>query len=742
MTSKHQTQRHIGLIGATGVGVGAIVGGGILALAGAAFAATGPSAILAFALNGAIALLTALSFAEVSSKFPESGGTYAFAKKVLSVEAAFTVGWVVWFASIVAAVLYALGFGEFASVMVDELWRAAAGDSPAWLRQRPFVLVLAIGATAFYSVSLMWKSAGGGQWANIGKVTVFAILILSGLWFLPGRSTANVADALTPFFAAGGAGLIQAMGFTFIALQGFDLIAAVAGEIRDPSRTIPRAMLASLAIALAIYLPLLFVLVTVGMPVGQSITEASRANPETLIALAAQNYLGAFGFWLVIVAAVLSMLSALQANLFAASRVALSMARDRTLPRRLASLNPQRKTPVAAILATAALVIVILAVLPNVSAAGAASSLIFLITFALAHWIAILVRQRSLQQPPPFRSPLFPSVPVLGGLACAALAIYQGVAVPSAGGIAMVWLCVGGLLFLGLFAHRARLVDASSAALDPELVRLRGLTPLVLVPVANPDSAAGLITVANALAPPSVGRVLTLSIVVAPPEWAPPQDMEPVDRSQRVLREAIAASVEAGIPTEAMITVAAQPWPEITRVAQAHRCESLLLGFSQLSEDAIGTPLERVMSEVDADVVVLRAAKNWRLSDVHRVLVPVGGRGGHDHLRARLLASLSRSRRREVTFLQVVPPGTSAEEVTRRQRELRHMAVDLWPDDPQVIVTIGESPLDTLAQYASQSDLILLGVQRVGRRKKFFGQFALQVARKTTCPLLLICRRG
>jgi amino acid transporter len=74
-------QRHLGLVAATGVGVGAIVGGGILALAGVAFATTGPAAILAFGLNGVIALLTALSFAEMSSKFPESGGTYTFARK-------------------------------------------------------------------------------------------------------------------------------------------------------------------------------------------------------------------------------------------------------------------------------------------------------------------------------------------------------------------------------------------------------------------------------------------------------------------------------------------------------------------------------------------------------------------------------------------------------------------------------------------------------------------------------------
>ncbi len=81
--------RHLGLLGATGVGVGAIVGGGILALAGVAFATTGPSAILAFGLNGVVAMLTAVSFAELASRFPESGGTYTHARKVLTVEAAF-----------------------------------------------------------------------------------------------------------------------------------------------------------------------------------------------------------------------------------------------------------------------------------------------------------------------------------------------------------------------------------------------------------------------------------------------------------------------------------------------------------------------------------------------------------------------------------------------------------------------------------------------------------------------------
>ncbi len=77
--SQSSPQRSLGFIGATGVGVGAIVGGGILALAGVAFATTGPSAILAFALNGVVALVTVASLAELAARFPYSGGTYTYA---------------------------------------------------------------------------------------------------------------------------------------------------------------------------------------------------------------------------------------------------------------------------------------------------------------------------------------------------------------------------------------------------------------------------------------------------------------------------------------------------------------------------------------------------------------------------------------------------------------------------------------------------------------------------------------
>lgn len=738
----NENERRIGLLSAIGIGVGAIVGGGILALAGVAFAATGPSAILAFAINGVIAILTAISFAEMASKFPESGGTYAFSRKVLSVEAAFTVGWVVWFASIVAAVLYAIGFAHFLLVFLSGVLSAARIEAPGWLEGSYVVPGIALATTVLIAIGMAFRSGGGGNWANIGKLLVFGVVIVAGLWAAMNQPTDETTQAFRPFLASGIGGLVQAMGYSFIALQGFDLIAAVGGEVRNPTKNIPRAMIGSLVIALLIYLPLLFVITTVGTANGQTIAEAAAANPEGIVAVAAENFLGPTGFWLVIVAAVLSMFTALQANLFAASRIAFAMSRDRTLPATLGKVSESTQIPVYAVCVTAGLAALLIGVLPDVATAGAASSLIFLITFAIAHWLSVLVRQRSIENPPAFQSPWFPSVPVVGGIACLALALFQGASVPSAGSIALVWLGIGGLLFLALFARRARLMDVSSVASDPELARLRGNTPLVLVPIVNPQNAEAMIALADTLVPSEVGRVMLQTVVVAPDDWHPDEDLDPAKRLQAVVHELLRASAKLGIKVDTLTTVSSKPMEDIARVARLHRCESVLLGLSEITDESEGTPLEHLLSKLQADVVVLRANRDWQFAEADRILVPVGGRGGHDYLLARLLGSLSRKQKRQVTFIRVAPTNSSASDVKRFQRELDRMARDNVGGRCEREVILHDDPIAAVAERAQQSGLLVLGVQRIGPRQKLFGGFTRQIAGQTQCPIVVLSRRG
>lgn len=739
--SQNKKTKHLGMLGATGVGVGAIVGGGILALTGVAFATTGAGAIAAFALNGVIALITALSFAEMSSRFPQSGGSYVFAKKVLSVRAAFVVGWVVWTASIAAAALYALGFATFAVFAADQLWQTFLGNPPLWLGQPRLVTLLAVLATGFYALGLARTSVGGGRWETAGKMLVFAGVIAGGLWALTGSSAETVRTNLSPFLPRGGLGLLQAMGYTFIALQGFDLIAAVGGEIKDPGRTIPRAMVLSLALALVCYLPLLFVIAAVGVAPGQSISKLGADYPETVVAIAAQRFMGPSGLWLVSVAAILSMLSALQANLFAASRVAMAMAQDRTFPERLSGLHSSRGTPIKAIVATAAALLILLVLVPNVAAAGAAASLVFLLSFALAHWTAILARRRGGGYPAPFRAPWFPFFPIVGGVACLALAIFQAIAVPTAGVAVGLWFALGLVLYGWLFARRARVVDASTEVGDPQLTALRGRNPLVLVPIANPASAATLIEVANALTPSRVGRVLLLSVVNVDSASRSETSQPQLGYAHEVLRESLAASLSHGLALEALTTIATERWMEIVRVAKTHRCESLLLGFGKLNQDFVGTDFEDMMSRVDCDVVSLRAPSGWRLSQVERVLVPVGGKATHDELRARLLGSICRAGSRDITYMRVLPENTPARSYRSAQLGLTRIAQDEVPGSFHIEVVKDHAVEDVIARMAPEYDLIVLGTQRLSRRRKVLGELVVRALRGTSGAIILISRR-
>ncbi len=737
MQLQDDSRRSIGLIGATLIGVGAIVGGGILALAGIAFATTGPSAIVAFAVNGGIAVLTALSFAQLATRFPESGGTYTYARKVLAVDAAFAVGWVVWFASIVAAVLYALGFGVFLVPVLEQIVLACGGNPPGWLGARFAVVAYAVVAVAFYSWALVRSAGGGSQWPAVAKVVVFVAIIVGGLWVMvvhpPGAAT--LRGRFAPFFHHGGGGLVQAMGYTFIALQGFDLIAAVGGEIKQPERTIPRAMLLSLGTALVIYLPLLFLIVAIGVP-GGSIAAAAERNPEILIASAVGNFLGPAGYWLIVVAGLLSMLSALQANLLAASRFVRTMATDRTLPRRFGQMASANGTPVPAILLTAVTVAFLLIALPDVATAGAMSSLIFLASFALIHGLAYLVQRRDGVSH--FQSAAFPLIPVIGGAACLALALFQSVAVPSAGALAAMWLGVGAVVYVIYLAPGAKVVDASAVALDPGILRSRGQSPLVLVPIANPASAPMLVSMADALTPSGVARVLLLSVVRPPRDWSGEGLPTPLVDAQNILGNALSTAFKASLATEALITMGQDPWSEIERIADRYRCQSLVLGFGRLNESLMTGALETLMSRVRGDVKIVRAPMTWKVDDAQRILVAAAGRRDQSRIRAHLIGNMCRTRPREVTYLRVLPTTASAADERRARRDLVRLAADEAPGVSRIVVVRSDDTVSVITDRAAECDLLVLGLQRLDRRNKVFGDLVLDIAARTTCPLLMM----
>lgn len=717
---------------ATLIGLGAIVGGGILALGGHALARVGPAAIAVFAVNGIVAILTAGAFAELATRFPVSGGAYAYARKIVSVRAAFAVGWVLWFAYIVAGVLYALGFGVFLSALLRQM--AALGSATPTFLESPWLAPgLGIAAIVAYAAQMTQSGVRSSQGATWGKLVVFALLIVLGAARIPGLGSAHLVGALDGLTTAPAGAFLATMGLTFVALQGFDAIATVADRVKDPSRALPRAMLGSVGLALAVYLPLLAVTVIGGPAQGETIAQMASAAPDTVMADAARGYAGPVGWWLVAVAAVLAMASALHANLVAASQVALSMAADRTLPRSLGSLHPKTGTPTSALLATVLAMIVILSIVPDLESAGAAASLIFLMTFGAVNAMAILARRRLAPAPGTFRMALYPLPHIFAGGFCAVLLASQLLTDPGATAVTALWLALGVLLYGAVFAGRAEAMDAFSEGHDPHLLSARGRSSLILVPVSNPDQAGALTELAGVVSPPGAGEVLLLTVVRERSE-------EALVQGQDVLRRALLRTLEADPPPQALTVFGTDPGKQILHTATQHRCSALVLGLPRLGEDE-DSPLVRVIAESRTDLVVLRAPIDFRVSEARRILVPVGGRNAHDELRARLLGSLQRTGAREVTFLRVLSPSATDADEAAARKYLQDLAADEAPGKSNVEVVRSTSFPAVLAERSAQTDLLVLGMLKIGRRGRGFGQQVLEAARATDCAAVFIGRR-
>jgi basic amino acid/polyamine antiporter, APA family len=761
--------RSLGTRAATLLGVTAIVGGAPIVMAGAAFAAAGPAALLAVALDGALAILGALALAELGARFPRSGGAYVFAQRVLGIESAFAVGWLVLFGSLAAAAVFALGFASFAVAIAAALLEVAGRSVPGLISRPALEVALALAAVAAYGVRAYRRPRRPPAVLTAVKVIGMAGIGAAGLVGLGLRPEA-LDGALRPFLlgaggAAGLVGIAQAMGMMFIAFQGFVLISASAGDLRDPARTLPRASVLTIVIATALYLPLFLATATVGRPDGVGLLDFARATDATMVAVGAGRYLGDVGFWWVAATAVVAMLTALEAQLQGAARLARTMARDGTLPRRLARTG-SAGVPRGAVSASAAVAALLIVVLPEVRTAGVAAGLIFMIVLALGHLLALIVRHRSDPTRLPYRAPWAPASLWFGGGAALAVAVVNAVTVPAAGVVALAWLLLGALVYIAALKTQARALDAELEGAHPDVVALRGRRPLVLTPIANPANAEALVSVAHALAPPTVGRVTLLHVVRRPvgptpavpfesrraptppstdatesPDGAASTDLA---TAQRVLGASLEAAVGMGLTPQALTTLADDPWEEIARVARTLDCEGLLVGLSDLHDEATLARLDELLGRVRSDVVVLRAPEGWHLERCRKVVVPFAGRADQERLRARVLASLSRLANPHVEVVRLLPEDVGEASCRRVQRQLERLVEGRDLGRVHCIAEPTDDPVGALTLRAADADLLVLGLPRRDASGHALGAFAAAVAAGTpaTCAVMLIHARS
>src|SRR5512146_1174183 len=378
--AKFQTEvrlsREMTLLDATLIGVGAMIGAGIFVLTGIAAGVAGPALIVAFALNGVVTLFTAMSYAELGSCYHDAGGGYLWCKEGLPRWNGFLSGWMSWFAHAVACSVYALGFGAYFELVLNDL----GFQTPHWSFIGPDKLLAVGAALVFAYIDYRGASETGkvGNMVTGTKVIILLIFITFGLHVLLRHSGWH--QNFTPFMPHGWSGVVKAMGLTFIAFEGYEIIAQSSEEIKNPKKNIPKAVFYSLIIVVPIYLLVAFVaLGGVHPPNGMTAWDYLGAQKEIALVDVARHFFHG-GALMVLVAGLISTMSALNATVFSSSRVAFAMGRDRNFPGFFSRLHAKKNTPHWAIILSL-LIVVFMAVSLPIQDVATASDVMFLLIF-------------------------------------------------------------------------------------------------------------------------------------------------------------------------------------------------------------------------------------------------------------------------------------------------------------------------------------------------------------------------
>jgi len=227
--TKVELSREMSLFSITMIGVGAMIGAGIFVLTGIAAGAAGPALILVFLLNGLITSLTAMGYAELGSTFPGAGGGYQWVKRSLPQPSGFLSGWMDWFAHSVACSLYALGFGAYFYLIIKMLNINIPFFSEEIVSKLLGVLIIII----FTYINYRGASETGkaGNIVTMIKILILGIFIIAGLISIFKNPTTSLSH-FRPFMPEGFTGVLFAMGLTFIAFEGYEIIVQAGEEVK------------------------------------------------------------------------------------------------------------------------------------------------------------------------------------------------------------------------------------------------------------------------------------------------------------------------------------------------------------------------------------------------------------------------------------------------------------------------------------------------------------------------------
>ena len=502
--------RSLSLSQAIMIGVASMIGGAIFVLVGPGISAAGPALIIAFLLNGIITLFTALTYAELGSALPATGGGYKWVKEGLPRPNSYLSGWMAWFAHTIAGSLYAVAFGTFFGHLLKS---AEIIDDTFGIPIEKLFAVIAIVIFAFVNIrgsSHTGKVGSAITFTQLGIIAALVIAALVAMTFTNPNWPTNFRD----FFPNGTSGLILAMGITFIAFEGYEIIAQAGDEIKKPRKNIPKAILVSLGIVVSIYV--LFAFVFIGgldpLQIGQPAWEFIGGYGELGIIEAAEYYLP-FGALIVLAGGFVSTLAALNATTFAASRVSFAMGRNHDLPPVFNKLHQKYRTPFVATICSA-IVMTVLAMSFDLTMIALAASVMFLFLFAQVNVACITIRRLAKEKKLVygFKTPFFPAIPIIGFGVVSILAVYLLFSQPLSWAIALVWIGVGFLIYR-LYTSKREKQATAPLVFNQEPSERKEYRILV---VFSKNTVTKLTKIASTIAAQKDGEISFLSVITVP----------------------------------------------------------------------------------------------------------------------------------------------------------------------------------------------------------------------------------
>lgn len=361
------------------IAINGIVGAGIFGLPSAVFSRIGAYSLFAFAACTLVVAAIILCFAEVGSRFSETGGPYLYAREAFGPAVGFEVGWLIWVARLTA-------FAANCNLLVGYIsffWPAASAG--LW---RALIITSIVVLISLVNIAGVRDAAMVSNFFTVGKLVPLLLFITAGLFFLrPDRYALGPAPGYGQFSSS--------CLLLIYAFSGFEMAIIPAGEIRDPRRNLPFALLTAVGVVAVLYM--LIQIVCIG-------TLPELAASERPLADSATRFFGSPGGAIISAGALISILGNLNVILLAGSRLPFAMAERRELPEFIGSVHRRFRTPHVSITITAA-VMLAMTLSGTFVYAATISAIARLLTYAASCAALPVLRRREREMPALFHAP-------------------------------------------------------------------------------------------------------------------------------------------------------------------------------------------------------------------------------------------------------------------------------------------------------------------------------------------------